>query len=248
MRIAFITDMHLGAEGEKIQGVDVRQNFLDALAYLTEVKPNCLVIGGDISNTVGDRSIYEWVRKQIDDLPFQYYVIPGNHDDSALIAEVFRMTHDLHDNELYYALPLEGRPTLFLDSSKGDFSPEQWTWFRDYLIALRDTNVLIFMHHSPIPADVLFMDTRYPFREPTEFLELVKDLPCHVTVVCGHYHVEKEVQRGNLLVLLSPSTFYQMKHDTPEFAIDNYRIGIREIDLTTHGTISTVHYVEPKSV
>ena len=246
MRIAFITDMHIGAEGEKPQGVDVRQNFLDSLAFLNELKPNCLVIGGDICNTVGDRSIYEWVKKQLDPLPFPHYIISGNHDDSAMIAEVFHLTHDLHQGELYYALPLEGRPTLFLDSSKGRLSPEQWTWFREYLNALRDTNVLVFMHHSPIPADVTFMDAHYPFQQSTEFLELAKDLPCHLTVVCGHYHVEKEVQRGNLLVLLTPSTFYQMKHDSPGFAIDNYRIGIREIDLTTHGTISTVHYIDPK--
>ena len=34
MRIAFLTDMHLGADGELVQGVDVRQNFLKALDYL----------------------------------------------------------------------------------------------------------------------------------------------------------------------------------------------------------------------
>ncbi|UFH56776.1 metallophosphoesterase [Spirosoma sp. KNUC1025] len=245
MRIAFITDIHVGAAGEEPQGVDVRQNFLDALESIKQLKPTCLVIGGDVCNTGADRSVYEWVKRQLDPLPFPYYVISGNHDDSALLADVFRMTHDLHDNELYYALPLEGRPTLFLDSSKGVFSPEQWAWLRDYMSALRDTNVLVFMHHPPIPADVLFMDTNYPFRQPDEFLALVKDLPCHVTVVCGHYHVEKEVLRGNLLVLLTPSTFYQMKQDTAGFAVDNYRIGIREINLTTHGTISAVHYLEP---
>lgn len=247
MRVAFITDMHLGADGERPEGVDVRQNFLDALAFLTELKPNCLVIGGDISNTVGDRSIYEWVKKQIDPLPFPYYIIAGNHDDSALIAAVFRLTHDLHESELYYALPLEGRPTLFLDSAKGEFSDGQWTWLRDYMKALRDTNVLIFMHHPPVPADVAFMDAHYPFRQGDEFMAMVEEQNCHITVVCGHYHVEKEVQRGNLLVLLSPSTFYQMNHDSLKFTIDNYRIGIREINLTTHGTSSAVHYLEPKT-
>lgn len=246
MRIAFITDMHLGAEGEKPQGVDVRQNFLDALALLTELKPNCLVIGGDICDTVGDRSIYEWVKKQVDDLPFPYFVIAGNHDDSGMIAEVFRLTHNLNQNELYYALPLEGRPALFLDSSKGELSVEQWTWLRDYMKALRDTNVMIFMHYPPVIADVTFMDAHDPFRQIDEFMELVDAQSCHITVVCGHYHVEKEVQRGALLVLLSPSTFYQMKQDSSEFAVDHYRIGIREINLTTHGNNSTVHYIDPK--
>lgn len=245
MRIAFLTDMHVGAEDELVQGVDVRQNFLKALATVADLKPNCLVLGGDLCNTKSDPAIYAWIRTQIDQLPFPNYVIAGNHDDSVVMAEVFNKRHNLMSGELYYALPLEGRPALFLDSSKGVFSDTQWEWLREYMLALRDTNIVIFMHHPPLPADVLFMDRKYAFRQSDEFLELIRDLPCHVTVVCGHYHVEKVVQRGNLLVLLTPSTFYQLKQDTPEFAIDNYQIGIREVNLTTHGTNSTVVYLNP---
>ncbi len=243
MRIAFITDLHIGTQGEKPMGVDVRQNFLQALGYLEYIRPNCLVVGGDICYSTGDRDTYTWVKELLNALPFPHYIIAGNHDDSGMLAEVFDKTRNLEGAELYYALPLEGYPALFLDSAKGQFSPEQWTWLREYLRALRNNNVLVFMHHPPLPADVLFMDAHYPFRQGEEFLELVRDLTCHVTVVCGHYHVEKVVQRGNLLTLLSPSTFYQLKHDTPDFAVDHYRIGIREINLTTHGTTSTVHYV-----
>ena len=245
MRIAFITDLHLGTETEKPQGVHVRQNFLKALDFLTELKPNCLVLGGDICNDTGDTAIYEWVKKQVDKLHMPCYVIAGNHDDSAMMAGIFRNAHHLHGSELYYALPLEGRPVLFLDSAKGELSPQQWAWLQDYLAALRDSNLLIMMHHPPLPADVTFMDHKYPFQQSDEFLKLVRDLPCHVTVVCGHYHVEKVVQRGNLMVLLSPSTFYQMQQDNPKFAIEHYRIGIREINLTNHGTTSTVHYLDP---
>ncbi|GAB2595453.1 metallophosphoesterase family protein [Spirosoma areae] len=245
MRIVFITDPHLGAEDEQPEGVDVRQNFRKALAYTTDLKPNCVVVGGDICNATGDRAIYEWAKNELDKLSLPYYIIAGNHDDSPLMADVFRRNQDRHDRELYYALPLEGRPALFLDSAKGEFSATQWTWFGEYMRALKENNLLIFMHHPPLPADVTFMDTKYPFRQSDEFLKLTHDLPCHVTVVCGHYHVEKVVQRGNLLALLSPSTFYQMKQDTPGFAIDHYQIGIREINLTTHGTTSTVHYIDP---
>lgn len=245
MRIAFLTDLHLGADGELLQNVDVRQNFLKALAYVADLKPNCLVLGGDICDTAGNQATYEWVKAQIDTLPFPNYVISGNHDDSLMLASVFNKRHDLHTGELYYALPLEGRPALFLDSSKGFFSENQWVWLREYFQALRDNNVVIFMHHPPLAADVVFMDQKYAFQQSDEFLELVRDLPCHVTVICGHYHVEKVVQRGNLIVLLAPSTFYQMSQDSPEFAIDSYKIGIREVNLTTHGTSSAVFYINP---
>ena len=244
MRIAFITDMHLGAEGEKPEGRDVRQNFLDALSLLNELKPNCLVLGGDFCLNVGERATYEWVKEQVDALSIPHYVIAGNHDDSTMLADVFRKKQELHDGELYYALPLEGRPTLFLDSSKGRFSEEQWAWLRDYFAALRDNNILVFMHHPPLPADVMYMDRNYAFQQSDEFIELVRELPCHVTVVCGHYHVEKVVQRGNLLVLLSPSTFFQMDQESSVFAIDNFQVGVRELNLTLHGTNSTVFYVD----
>lgn len=243
MRIAFITDLHIGATGEKPLDVDVRQNFLQALGHLEYIRPNCLIVGGDICNSVGDRAIYTWVKELLNALPFPHYVIAGNHDESAMMAEVFNLTHHLHGSELYYALPLEGHPALFLDTAKGKMSSAQWTWLGEYIAALRDNNLLVFMHHPPLPADALFMDTHYPFRQSDKFYELVKDLTCHVTVVCGHYHAEKVVQRGNLLTLLTPSTFLQLRQDTDTMEIDSYRIGVREINLTTHGTNSTVHYV-----
>lgn len=243
MRIAFITDLHIDTAGEKPLGVDVRQNFLKALSAIAEQKPALLVIGGDVCNTVGDPAIYRWVKQQLDQQPYPYYIVPGDHDDSLMLAESFNLTHHLHGNELYYALPLEGHPALFLDSAKGQFSPTQWTWLREYMAALRDNNLLVFMHHPPLRADVTYMDTHYPFRQSEEFLKLVKDLPCHVTVVCGHYQAEKIVQRGNLLVLLTPSTFVQFRQDTDTMQIDNYQIGLREINLTTNGTTSTVHYL-----
>lgn len=243
MRIAFITDIHIGAVGEKPQGVDVRENFLKALAFLPEIKPACLVIGGDLCLETSDRATYEWIKQELEKLPYPYRVIAGNHDSSALLADVFDLSHHLHGTELYYALPLEGRPALFLDSSSGAFSSAQWQWLQDYINALQGNNLLIFMHHPPLPADVTYMDTNYPFRQSEQFMDIVRELTCHVTVVCGHYHVEKVVQRGNLLTLLTPSTFLQMKHDPDTMVIDNYCIGVREINLTSKGVISTVHYV-----
>lgn len=243
MKIAFITDPHVATEGVMPMGVDVRQNFLNALAFLSELKPNCLVLGGDLCYETGDAATYDWMAAQVAKLPYPCYVIAGNHDNAGLMANAFRLSHHLHGTELYYAIPLEGRPALFLDSSNGTMSPAQWAWLREYLLALRDSNVLIFMHHPPLSADVKFMDTHYAFGQPNEFLDVLEDLSCHVTVVCGHYHVEKVVQRGNLLELISPSTFYQMRPDTTEFTVDHYRIGIREINLTVQGMNSEVHYL-----
>lgn len=244
MKLIFLTDLHIDVDGEHPQGVDVREHVRRALAYTVGQQPDALIIGGDICNKTGDRAIYEWTKRELDRLPFPYYVIAGNHDDSGLLADVFGLQRNLHGTELYYALPLNGHPALFLDSAAGELSAEQWTWLREHLLALGHSNVLIFMHHPPVPAGSQFMDATYPFRQPEPFLELIRELPGYVTVVCGHYHTERLVQRDNLLVLLTPSTYLQLRTDTPGMAIDHQRIGLRELTLTGHGLTSVVHYAD----
>ncbi|QJD77088.1 metallophosphoesterase [Spirosoma rhododendri] len=244
MRIAFITDLHIDTDTEHTQGVDVRQNFLDVLARVSDLKPHCLVLGGDLCNRAGDATIYDWIRAETRKLPWPTYVIPGNHDDTGLMAKAFGREADLHDGELYYAVALEGFPALFLDSSKATFSAQQWTWLRDYLKLLRDKNLLVFMHHPPVPADMRSMDRLGRFGPSEEFLDLIKDLPCHVTVVCGHYHTDKVVQRGNLLVMLTPSTYVQLRPDTPDFVVSGHQVGFRELNVNFHTITSTVHYLD----
>lgn len=243
MRIAFITDLHIAGENEKPMGVDVRQNFLNALQYVNDLQPIALVIGGDICYQKGDKDIYKWVHEQLQELPFPVYLIAGNHDDVSLLASELKLKRHLQNGELYYAFPMEGYPALFLDTAKGKMSEEQWTWLEEHLYALRDSNVLIFMHHPPVKAGVRYMDTNYAFEQSERFLALTKELPCHVTVFCGHYHVEKWMLRGNLSVLITPSLFFQMQHDPVEVVIDHYHPAVRVITFSGEGLTSTVHYV-----
>lgn len=244
MRIAFITDLHIDTDTEHTQGVDVRQNFLNVLARVVDLKPHCLVLGGDLCNRTGDATIYDWIRTETRKLPWPTYVVPGNHDDATMLATAFGQNKNLHDGELYYALSLDGFPALFLDSSNGKFSEKQWAWLRDYLKLLRDNNLVIFMHHPPLPADMRSMDRLGPFTQTEDFLNLVRDLPCHVTVACGHYHIDKVVQRGNLLTLLTPSTYVQLRPDTPDFVVSGRQVGFRELNVTVHTVTSTVHYLD----
>ncbi|GAA4447243.1 hypothetical protein GCM10023189_03380 [Nibrella saemangeumensis] len=243
MRIAFLTDLHIGAEGEKPLGVDVRQNFRDALAFLPEIKPDCVVLGGDLCYERGDREAYRWIKQQLDPLPYSVYPIAGNHDDPVMMADELDLTHALKGNEIYYAFPLSGYPVVFMDTAKGYCSPEQMTWLREHLQAI-GKNMLLFMHHPPVLAGVGHMDTNYPFRQSDDILSMFKALSGRVTIACGHYHVEKAVLQDNLSVLITPSLFFQMKHDPVEMIIDHYRIGVREINLSPEGVTSTVYYLD----
>ncbi|WP_234736716.1 metallophosphoesterase family protein [Tellurirhabdus bombi] len=243
MRIAFLTDLHIGTENQHPQGVDIRQNFLDALHFLTEMKPDCLVIGGDVCYQQGDREIYRWVLPHLDALGLPYYVISGNHDDSVLLAEEFRLGADLHGQELYFSRVLDTQTALFLDTARGYCSETQWEWLETQLKSL-EGNLLVFMHHPPLLADVKYMDINYPFQQRDRLMTLLKSAPGQVTVVCGHYHAERLILVDNVRVLVTPSLFFQMKHDPVECIIEHYRMGIRELNLFTDRLTSTLHYLE----
>ena len=242
MKIAFITDLHIAAEGETPQGVDVRANFLKTLDFVRAMKPACLVLGGDLCYDTGNRAVYQWIREQLLDLPCTWFVIPGNHDDSVMMAEEFQLTHHLHGSELYFASPLEGYPAIFLDSSKAQFSPAQWSWLGEELKAIHH-NVLIFCHYPVLPANAEFMDTKYPFRQTRQWLELTCHLPCQMQVVSGHYHTDTVAFRGNTSVLITPSTYIQLDPATPCISLIRTPPAVREINVTPGVLTSRVHYV-----
>lgn len=242
MKIAFITDLHIAEEGEMPQGVDVRANFLRTLDFVRALKPSCLVLGGDLCYDTGNRAVYQWIRQQLLDLPCTWFAIPGNHDDAVMMAESFQLTHHLQGTELYYASPLEGYPALFLDSSKGQFSPTQWAWLSEELRSIHH-NVLIFCHHPLLLANALFMDAKYPFRQTEQWIELTQELPCRMQVVSGHYHTDTVTMRGNTTVMVTPSTYIQIDPDTPGIHLMKTPPAVREINVTPNGLTSRVHYV-----
>ncbi len=239
MKIAFVTDMHIGAEGEMPEGVDVRANFLKTLNAVRAMKPACLVLGGDLCFDVGIRETYRWIYQQLDKLPCIWFAIPGNHDDVEMMAQELHLTHHLTGTELFSAIPLEGYPALFLDSSKGSFSEAQWTWLSEELTLLHH-NVLIFCHHPVLPANALFMDENYPFTQQNRWLEITEELPCRMQVISGHYHCEAVAQRGNTTVLVTPSTYIQLDPHTPEISLIKQGPYLREITVSPSGMVSRI--------
>ena len=242
MKIVQITDLHIAQEGVDTYGADVRGNFLAALNAATAWAPDFLVLTGDLCFQDGDAGIYAWIRAQTEEWGIPYEVIPGNHDHSAMMAEAFSKQSDLKDGELYYARTWNNRQVLFLDTAPGRMSDNQWDWLRERLDE-QPGDTLIFMHHPPLRAGVPFMDQYYPFQQPTVFQNITDHFPGNITVFTGHYHVEKTIRQGNLLVYITPSTFFQIDQRSESLQIDHRRPGIRIIEVDEAGVKCTVQYL-----
>lgn len=246
MRVIQITDIHIGTEGEPTRDVDVRGNFLTMLDMAAQWQPDYLVFSGDLCYSTADAATYKWIREQIEQLSLPYDVIPGNHDETALLARMFDREHLLlPDGAMAFERNMAGFSFLFLDTSVGVLSESQIEWLIPHLQKCVRPQV-IFMHHPPLKAGVPFMDNKYPLRQPEHFLEVVAtrtSQPVHV--FCGHYHVEKTIHAGHLHVHITPSTFFQIDSWRKDFGIDHYRPGMRVIEMSENGALAhTVRYLD----
>ena len=242
MRIAQITDLHIDAEGETLLGVDVRGNFLKLLEVVRELCPQRIVLSGDLSNREDDRSVYAWIKSQLDSLAIPYELISGNHDDPKVMAEVFGRQADLHHQELYFAREWDGWPVFFLDTTTGFLSLIQQEWLKEQL---RQCNreAIIFMHHPPFFADVPHMDNKYPLRNRDDVEKILFAHPHSLTIFSGHYHVEKCINKRNVTAYITPSGYFQIDQHHEDFQVDHYRPGLREITLNGEAILHTVLYI-----
>ncbi len=243
MVIAHITDLHIAEEGEYPYEVDVRSRFLRVLEDLTPHEPELLVLGGDLCYREGSSSVYLWIREQLEMQGSPYLLLPGNHDDTALMAQVFGLEDRLIGGRYYFSRNLEGRRILFLDTADDSLSEDQIEFLETELAAAGTGELVIFVHHPPVTSGVYYMDLKYPLLNSSRVGPLLAESEARVTVFCGHYHVEKTLIMGNLTVFITPSIFVQIDQEARHFAVDHRGYGWRKIRLEQESMWTTVRYI-----
>jgi Icc protein len=241
VKIIQITDLHIDVEGELPFDIDVRQNFLKIIEKIKTLEPGHLVISGDLCYRDGDKSIYNWIKKVVDETKIPYSVISGNHDDSTLMAKAFELEHLMTDDELFFAKKIGKSTFLFLDSSKGYHSANQLNWLKRQLKNAKD-DLFVFMHHPPILAGVPFMDGKYALKDIKDVQEIFFAYPNNINIFTGHYHVEKSIRINNLLIQITPSLFFQIDQESVDFKVDHHFIALREIVIENNHFSSTLKY------
>lgn len=242
MKIIQITDLHVAREGVETHGIDTRQNCLDILQKTKTLAPDYVVVSGDLCNMVGEMEVYEWVKKHLDALEIPYYLLVGNHDDGPMMERCFDLQSDFTNGELFYHQQWNGQDFIFLDTGKYILSQQQLDWLSQQLAGISN-DVVIFMHHPPMNGGTPFMDNLHALKNMEAVQDVLFQHPYPITVFCGHYHVEKTMRMNNVLVQITPSTYFQIDQHEADFKVDHSKIALREI-VVEGGYMSTaVHYL-----
>jgi 3',5'-cyclic AMP phosphodiesterase CpdA len=199
MLIAQLTDLHLTEESGRAQSlVNTNEHFDKVVESLNalDVKPDVILITGDIADDAHPQA-YAKLRSRIADLPAPCFMVPGNHDDQALLRACFPdhpgMTGDPHDPINFaidtYDVRLIGLDSTIRGSHCGFLCKTRLEWLEQCLASQPDRKTLIFMHHPPFNTGLAEMDA-YSLRgrSRTHFAELVVSHPQVVRIICGHVH------------------------------------------------------------
>nr|WP_321456721.1 phosphodiesterase [uncultured Cohaesibacter sp.] len=163
MKILQLTDIHLTTPGQTILGRDSNTNFRKALSHALNdhADADLLVITGDLSDW-GDEADYKRLRGILDELPVEWALCIGNHDNRERFLSVFPELAD-ENGFVQSVRDMDAGRFVFLDTNQpgthaGCYCDQRKAWLESQLESC-DGPIYLFMHHNPMPVHLAPLDS-----------------------------------------------------------------------------------------
>ncbi len=220
MLIAQISDLHVTTEDAPRRLVDTSATLRRAVDVLNTMapRPDCVLVTGDLVDN-GTDAEYKILFGILNDVELPLYMLPGNHDDAALL----RMHLHLHgylraDEAGHLGTVIDTHPVRLVlvdttDASRHDgvFPEARAEWLDRVLRAEPERPTLIAMHHPPFETGIWWMDALgIEAVDRARFESVVRAHPQVVHVVAGHVHRAISRTWGSTMLTVCPSTAHQV--------------------------------------
>ncbi len=239
-RVVQLSDMHLFANtSDVLVGMNCEEGLRDVLQLIRSSEPqlSAILCTGDISQ---DNSLasYQRLERALTELRVPQYWIPGNHDELARMREALGTQNSCFQRS--FSLP--GWRVVLLNSSVegevyGRLNAQELNAL-EHELEQGDDNVLICLHHNPVPVGAHWLQ-RHALQNPNELFARIDACPRVRVVLFGHIHHELESERNGVIYLGAPSTSVQFHPTSFDFALDNRNPGYRWLDLYADGRFDT---------
>ncbi len=241
LKIGQISDPHIGENECLVQGIDVRKNFLAAYNSESMKDLDLLVLSGDLANEDAEPGAYSFIANLLKESKVPVCVIPGNHDDVEVMGKFFDLEGRVCDGKCYYRYDIGGRSIFFLDSADGTVSDKQLSWLESEAAKV-EGKIILFLHHPPCYCGHKFMDMKYSMKNIHEVQATLARIKNLKHIFTGHYHFEKQVEIGNQIVYVTPSTQMQIDPNQSVFCLSSAAPGWRVIEWGENFLESKVYF------
>ena len=221
-------------------GLDVNTRLDAAMAQIATLDPDALFITGDFCAHEPVEEVYHQLHSRFESFDVPYYIIPGNHDDRAMMRQAYPLMPGQGQEPIYGPVALGGQMFLFLDSSPGVVDAPQLDWLANAVMQHPDATIVI--HHPPVKMGMPFMDGKYPLRDTERLLAILTADGHRRRVLCGHYHAARTVSYRNMDVLLCPPTSFFIYPGAHEFVMEDHPPGFQLLEWADDGSFRHTVY------
>ena len=215
--IVQITDTHIVERGTLLYGMaDTARHLAESVIQINAMRPrpDVVLITGDLVEHPGPVT-YSHFRDLIEPLEIPVYLMPGNHDDPAIMCKYFCDTGQFPASGPHFQYAIEDLPirVLMLNSHFDNselpfFGPRRLEWL-ERTLSESDRPTLIAIHHPPMKTGIEFIDMvgEAWFREIGRVIE---PHPHVLKIICGHGHLDLNGQLGRVPVQMVGSIAHQL--------------------------------------
>jgi 3',5'-cyclic AMP phosphodiesterase CpdA len=229
------TDTHIMAGGT-LRDLDTSASLRRVIAVINalEPRPAFAVIGGDlVSPDMLDRehtltqaeyeASYHLFLELIRPLQCPTYMLLGNHDHRQAFHQVMQTPVPTLDMTHHYSFDYQGYHFVALDTHQpgqagGYLDAAQLAWLQADLGAHRGQPTVVFLHHHPWPLGLAWIDAMN-LRNGAELVRVLRQYPDVRWMICGHVHLDQEIQRDGLTMLTTPATCFQVSKLSQTFKV-----------------------------
>ncbi len=203
--LAQISDPHIRADTEA-PTLALKRAMEGARRYGAEA---ILLTGDLVNNEQPDE--YAELARALAAPPAPVFVLPGNHDDRAMIRDHFADRRYLPrgDNLSYvidtYAVRIVMVDQICPSQTHGEFTPELAAWLDSTLADAPDKPTLVALHHPPFAThDILF--DKIGLQHQDRFADVIAKHRQVQRIICGHHHRVAIGQVAHAPAIIAPST------------------------------------------
>lgn len=203
--LAQISDPHIRADTEA-PTLALKRAMEGARRYGAQA----ILLTGDLVNDEAPEEYAELARA-LAAPPAPVFVLPGNHDDRAMIRDHFSDHRYLPRGEnLSYVVDSYAVRIVMVDQicpsqTHGEFTPELAAWLDATLAAAPDKPTLVALHHPPFAThDILF--DKIGLQHQGRFADVIAKHRQVQRIICGHHHRVVIGQVAHAPAIVAPST------------------------------------------
>lgn len=249
IRIIQLSDMHLFANPEdSLVGVNTYKSFKKIVDQIHKTgKVDIILLSGDLAQD-GSAEAYKHLAVLLNKLNAPTYYVPGNHDNLALMMQVYPLKHISNQRHIV----LKNWQIILLDSQKpgaisGYLNQSQLEFLQQCLQKHPKHRAILLFHHQPIPVGSRWID-QLGLKNADDLWKMIAKNPIVHTILFGHVHQEFAQTVKGVECFATPSTCIQFKRHHDEFALDNLPPGYRWVNLYQDGHLETAVERLPKYV